>query len=72
MSNKIARDKIQTIIQLYFLGISVGLTSGMIRISRNTIRKYIEIFKHQSLCVEDINDLEDNKFEKIFGKGSSK
>ena len=72
MANKISREKIQTIIQLYFLGISIGLTSEMIGISRNTIRKYIEIFKHQSLCVADINDLEDNEFEKLFGRGSSK
>ncbi len=59
-NNKIGMKQIRQIYRLYTQGVSKVQISQRLLISRNTVKKYLEMFKRQRLTYDDIKALSDS------------
>jgi len=71
MANKlIDMSKVRKVIQLYHQGKAKQFISNYLSLSRNTVKKYIALYKVLNLTIEKINQKSDAELEKIFSKNT--
>lgn len=69
MANKaITMNKVRQILRLYTQAKGKKFISNHTGVARNTVKKYINIFKELQKTYEDINELNDYELNEIFGK----
>ena len=69
MANKsIGMSKIRQIIRLYTQSKGSKYISRHTGVSRNTVKKYIQIFKELNKTAEEINEMNDHQLDELFGK----
>lgn len=69
MANKaIGMHKIRQIIRLYTQAKGSKYISNHTGVSRNTVKKYLQIFKSLKVTYQDISEMPDQKLHEIFGK----
>lgn len=69
MANKpITMNKIRQIIRLYTHAKGTKWISKHTGVARNTVKKYIHIFKGLQKTAEEINDMSDEQLNELFGK----
>lgn len=69
MANKtITMSKTRQILRLYTQGKSKLFISAHSGVARNTVKKYIRQFHEQQLTFEQVNELNDEQLEQLFGK----
>lgn len=69
MANKpITMNKIRQIIRLYTQSKGKKFISHHTGVARNTVKKYINIFKELRITCEEINEMSDQQLNELFGK----
>ena len=69
MANKpITMNKIRQIIRLYTQQKGKKFISGQTGIAKNTVKKYIEIFRGLKLTYQGVSELTDSQLNELFGK----
>lgn len=69
MANKpITMNKIRQIIRLYTQQKGKKFISGQTGVAKNTVKKYLEVFRGLQLTYEDISELNDSELNELFGK----
>lgn len=69
MANKpIAMNKIRQIIKLHSYKKGKKFISQQTGIARNTVKKYIQRFQGLRLTVQDIDEMDDQRLDELFGK----
>jgi transposase len=69
MSGKpIEMSKLRKVLKLYTRGKSKSFISDYLRLSRNTVKKYIRQYHELKITLEDLDQLEDVKLEDLFIK----
>ena len=67
MANKITdMNKIRNVIKLHANGKSKLFISNYLSLSRNTVKKYLSLFKIHGLTIDDINQKTDSELEQLF------
>jgi transposase len=71
MANKlITMNKIRQIIRLYTYQKGKKYISGQTGASKNTVKKYINLFKQLRISFQELNELSDQQLNELFGKKS--
>jgi transposase len=69
MANKlIDMSKVRKVIQLHHQGKAKQFISRYLGLSRNTVKKYIALYKVLNLTIDDIDKKSDSELEKIFSR----
>ena len=69
MANKtITMNKLRQILRLYTQQKGKKFISGQTGVSRNTIKKYINVFKQLRMSFQELNALPDHQLNELFGK----
>jgi transposase len=61
-------SKLRKVLKLYTQGKSKSFISDYLRLSRNTVKKYIRQFHELKITLEELNELDDAKLEELFIK----
>ena len=70
MANKqLEMSKVRKTIVLYHQGRSKSFISSYLCLSRNTVKKYINLYNILNLSIESITSKSDEELEKLFSKG---
>ncbi len=69
MANKlIDMSKVRKVIQLHHQGKAKQFISRYLGLSRNTVKKYIALYRVLNLTIDDIDKKSDSELEKIFSR----
>ena len=69
MANKpITMSKLRQILRLYSHQKGTKFISGQTGVARNTVKKYIEVFKGLRKTYQEVNELTDQQLNELFGK----
>ena len=69
MANKtITMNKLRQILRLYTQQKGKKFISGQTGVARNTIKKYIGVFKQLRMSFQELNELTDQQLNELFGK----
>lgn len=72
MANKLAdMSKVRKVIQLHHQGSSKLFISKYLSLSRNTVKKYIALYRLLNLSIEDINQKNDAELEELFSNSKT-
>jgi transposase len=71
-NNPIFMSKIRQILRLYFQKQGKKVISEQTGVSRNTIKKYLKIFKSLKIPFDELSKLSDSELEKLFIKKSAR
>ena len=59
-------NKLRKVLKLYTQGKSKSFISDYLRLSRNTVKKYIKQFNGLKVTFEDLAQMDDAKLEELF------
>lgn len=68
-NKKVEMSKVRKCIVLHHQGQSKNFISKYLQLSRNTVKKYINMYKVLNLDIQIINNKSDEELEKLFSKG---
>ena len=69
MANKtITMNKLRQILRLYTQQKGKKFISGQTGVARNTVKKYITVFKQLRMSFQELNELTDQQLNELFGK----
>jgi transposase len=69
MANKlISMSKIRSILKLHSEGIGKKSISAQMQVSRNTVKRYIHLYKVLGLTVEKVMEMSDKELDQLFSK----
>ena len=71
-NNPITMSKIRHVLRLYFQKQGKRVISEQTGVARNTVKKYLGIFKSLNIPFDELNKLSDSELEKLFIKGGAR